>query len=294
MAEAVLGLGGNLGARRSIFGAAAQLLAATASCTLLARSRLYETPPLGPPQPDYLNAALRVRYDGDVLALFAATQRVEQLLGRERRERWGARTLDIDLLHWSEGPVQHAQLEVPHRELAQRSFALAPLLDVAPELASVWGPVLHARGGAPALALPSWLALRREGDAYVSEWGFSDVELIALALDFAAAATHPAARAVEVRPFRARARVESDRDLSWIAELLERSRRAGFMASGAAVTQVEGADVSGCLLGEPVSEFALHDPPAVHLELDQRRRKRVRILGGKSDDGFVSRGSVTM
>lgn len=294
MAEAVLGLGGNLGARRSIFGAAAQLLAATPGCTLLARSRLYETPPLGPPQPDYLNAALRVRYAGDVLELFAATQRVEQLLGRERRERWGARTLDIDLLHWSEGPVRRAQLEVPHRELPQRSFALAPLLDVAPELAPMWGPVLQARGGAPTLAQPSWLSLRREGETLVSDWGLADAELIALALDLTAAAAHPAARALEVRPFRAEAHLASDRDLAWLRALVEASRSGGFMASGAAVTHSTGTEVSGCLLGESLSECAPHDPPTVHLELDQDRRKRVRILCGKSDDGFVSRGSVTM
>jgi hypothetical protein len=158
----------------------------------------------------------------------------------------------------------------------------------------MWGPVLQARGGAPALAQPSWLAVERDGAAFVSAWGLPDVELLALALDFAAAATHPGTRAVEVRPFRAAARVESDRDLSFVVELLERTRSAGFMASGAAVTHADGAEVSGCLLGEPLSESAPYDPPTVHLEVDRSRRKRVSILGGKSDDGFVSRGSVTM
>src|ERR1700712_3870484 len=144
MPEAVLGLGGNLGARRAIFQAAIALLDAQPGCRVLARSKLYETPPLGPPQPDYLNAAVRVSFAGEVEPLLELVQRIERLLGRERRERWGARTLDIDVLHWSAGPVQSASLEVPHRELARRSFALAPLLDVAPELALQWGPTLEA------------------------------------------------------------------------------------------------------------------------------------------------------
>src|SRR5262245_25178879 len=104
MPRAVLGLGGNLGARAPLLRAATALLEAQPGLTVLARSLVYETPALGPPQPDYLNAALRVEWVGKPEGLFAVMVHVEQLLGRERRERWGARTIDLDLLLWSGGP----------------------------------------------------------------------------------------------------------------------------------------------------------------------------------------------
>src|SRR4051794_26274702 len=99
MPWAVLGLGTNLGARRAILQSAIALLAPHAP--VLARSALYATPPLGPPQPDYLNAAVRVHWDDSPERLLALAHRVETQLGRERRERWGPRTLDVDILHWS-------------------------------------------------------------------------------------------------------------------------------------------------------------------------------------------------
>jgi 2-amino-4-hydroxy-6-hydroxymethyldihydropteridine diphosphokinase len=177
MPEAVLGLGGNLGARRAIFDAALALLSGQPGCTLLARSRLYETPPLGPPQPDFLNAAVRVQWSGTAEQLLASAQRIEALLGRERRERWGARTLDLDVLHWGAGPVRSVALEVPHRELGARTFALAPLLDVAPELAATWQARLAELGGPPPLAQPGWPVLAPEGAYLCGDWQHDEAEL---------------------------------------------------------------------------------------------------------------------
>ncbi len=159
--QAVLGLGSNLGARRALLRCASTLLAAQPGLTVLARSALYETPPLGPPQPDYLNAALRIAWRGGLEGLLRVCQHVEQLLGRERRERWGPRTIDIDLLHWSEGAVHTPWVDVPHLGLRERPFALAPLLDVQPELAREYGPILSRLGGAPTRANPGWLDLTR-------------------------------------------------------------------------------------------------------------------------------------
>jgi 2-amino-4-hydroxy-6-hydroxymethyldihydropteridine diphosphokinase len=93
------------------------------------------TPPLGPPQPDYLNAALRLETALHPRELLPRLLAIEALLGRERRVRWGPRTIDLDVLYWSGGPVRELDLSVPHPGLAERPFAIAPLLDVAPELA---------------------------------------------------------------------------------------------------------------------------------------------------------------
>jgi len=129
--DAVIGLGSNLGDRKS------NLLQAVQALRRLGRvvgvSSLYETDPIGPPQPRYLNAAVRLATELDPAGLLEALLTVEQRLGRTRRERWTARVLDLDIL-WIRGVSLHARdLCVPHPELRRRRFALAPLVDVAPE-----------------------------------------------------------------------------------------------------------------------------------------------------------------
>src|SRR5688572_14226680 len=101
MPRAIVGIGGNLGASRAIFACTEARFALEPGCRLLARSRLYASAALGPPQPDYLNGAFALEWSGEVESLFALMRQIEQLLGRERRERWGPRTLDLDLLEWS-------------------------------------------------------------------------------------------------------------------------------------------------------------------------------------------------
>lgn len=292
MAEAVLGLGGNLGARRTLFRATEKLLGERAGLRVLARSRLYATPPLGPPQPDYLNGALRVTWEGDVDTLFAHTQAVERLLGRQRRERWGARTIDIDVLHWSGGAVRSAQLEVPHRELEKRNFALAPLLDVAPELASTWGPVLQALGGAPPLAATGWLSLVPDEIGHASEWLQDDGELIALSLELLAAPS--ALPAHEARPFSVPSRLETLSDIDALRALIGDAACAGFAVRGAAVTEVDDERVTGFLLGAQSQEPCATGVRPLLLERNAHGARRVRGSGAWSEDGLISRGSVTM
>jgi 2-amino-4-hydroxy-6-hydroxymethyldihydropteridine diphosphokinase len=127
----VLGLGSNLGDRLGTLRNAVGRLREVATVERV--SSVYESAAVGPPQPDYLNAALLARFEGTAHALLDATQAVERDLGRVRTIRWGPRTIDIDVL-WIEGMVVHDErLVVPHPELWARAFALCPLLELVPD-----------------------------------------------------------------------------------------------------------------------------------------------------------------
>ena len=129
--DVVVGLGSNLGAREATLTAAVADLGQLGSA--LRVSALYETDPVGPPQPSYLNAAVRLEVPGEPRVLLASLLDVERRYGRVRREKWGPRTLDLDIL-WIDGvSLTDPDLVVPHAALRERRFALAPLLDVAPE-----------------------------------------------------------------------------------------------------------------------------------------------------------------
>ena len=126
----VVGLGANLGERVATLKAA--VLALQAHGDVQAISHLYETTAVGPPQPDYLNAAVLLESRLAPRPLLLELLTVERAHGRERRERWGPRTLDLDLLYSPGLLLTEADLTVPHPELSQRAFAMMPLLDVAP------------------------------------------------------------------------------------------------------------------------------------------------------------------
>jgi 2-amino-4-hydroxy-6-hydroxymethyldihydropteridine diphosphokinase len=144
----VIGAGANLGSPSDNLALGLSRLVALPELQLRAVSRVYESAPLGPPQPRYLNAAVRVSSALPALRLLDRLLEIEASLGRIRLVRWGPRTLDLDLL-WADQPVEHERLRVPHPHLQERTFALAPLLDVAPELASEYAPILERLGGAP-------------------------------------------------------------------------------------------------------------------------------------------------
>ncbi|HEY3815756.1 MAG TPA: 2-amino-4-hydroxy-6-hydroxymethyldihydropteridine diphosphokinase [Polyangiaceae bacterium] len=130
--RAVVGFGANLGDRLGAMRAALAKLRAVARVERT--SHVYATAPVGPPQPDYLNAAALVAWEGTPEALLDALLGIEAGLGRVRTgERFGPRTLDLDVL-WIEGVVLESErLVVPHPRLAERAFALVPLLEVAPD-----------------------------------------------------------------------------------------------------------------------------------------------------------------
>jgi 2-amino-4-hydroxy-6-hydroxymethyldihydropteridine diphosphokinase len=130
----VIGLGSNVGDRLANLDAAVARLRADRALHVLRRSPVYETPPAGgPPQGDYLNAAVLVVTSLDAQEILDRALAIERDLGRVRSDetRWGPRTIDLDLL-WIEGEaISEPNLEVPHPRLAERPFAVRPLLDVA-------------------------------------------------------------------------------------------------------------------------------------------------------------------
>lgn len=97
-------------------------------------SRVYETVPVGgPPQPDYLNAVIEVTADLAPAELLRACFETESGLGRERSERWGPRTIDIDLLAYGDREIDEPGLTVPHPRMHERAFVLVPLLELDPD-----------------------------------------------------------------------------------------------------------------------------------------------------------------
>lgn len=133
--EAALGLGGNLGDPVAAFAAALTRLEATAGVSLAARSSVYRTAPWGKlDQPDFLNMAVLLRTDMPAEALLDTCLAIERESGRERRERWGPRTLDIDVLTYGTEAIDRPGLQVPHPRIAERAFVLVPLAEIAPGL----------------------------------------------------------------------------------------------------------------------------------------------------------------
>lgn len=134
-AFAFLGLGSNVGERLEHLQRAVDLLDEDPATRVDAVSSVYETEPVGgPEQGEYLNLAVRVATRRSPRGLLRLCNRVEQRLGRVREERWGPRTIDVDVLLYGERVVRSRRLEIPHPRLAERPFALVPLIEVAPGL----------------------------------------------------------------------------------------------------------------------------------------------------------------
>jgi 2-amino-4-hydroxy-6-hydroxymethyldihydropteridine diphosphokinase len=132
--RAFVGVGSNLGDRWAHLGAAARALRAAPGVAVVRASRVWDTEPVGPPQPRYLNAVLELETSRTPEALLALLQAVERAAGRKRGVRWGARTLDLDLLLVGNRVVHGAGLRIPHPGLGRRRFVLAPLAELAPDL----------------------------------------------------------------------------------------------------------------------------------------------------------------
>src|SRR5207244_5089336 len=121
--EAFVGLGSNLGDRLANLATAIGLLAREPGFSLRRVSLAYESEPIGPPQPRYLNAVAQI---GTLLSPRATLQRLqamEERMGRIRRERWGSREIDLDLLLYGERLVEETGLRIPHPLLEVRAFA---------------------------------------------------------------------------------------------------------------------------------------------------------------------------
>jgi 2-amino-4-hydroxy-6-hydroxymethyldihydropteridine diphosphokinase len=134
--QACIGLGANLGDAAATLRQAIDALAVREGVVLRAVSRLYRTPAWGKEdQPDFINAAALLETSLAPRALLDLLLAVEAEFGRQRMEgeRWGPRTLDLDLLLYGNAVVDEPGLRVPHPHLHERAFALIPLLDVLPE-----------------------------------------------------------------------------------------------------------------------------------------------------------------
>ena len=144
--RAYVGLGGNVGSARDTLRAAIRTFDALPSTRLLRASRLYRTPAWGrEDQPEFVNAAAAIETTLAPRALLEALLAIERTHGRERDadgERWGPRTLDLDLLLYGGDEVDEPGLHVPHPHLHERAFVLVPLLEIAPDL------VIPGRGSA--------------------------------------------------------------------------------------------------------------------------------------------------
>jgi len=158
-ARAIVGLGANLG------DAPGQLRAAVRSLARHGRivrvSSLYRTAPVGgPPQPDFSNAVCVLEAGGTAHELLRRLQAVEMELGRVRAERYGPRTIDLDLLDFAGEVRNDPGLVLPHPEIERRAFVLVPLAEAAPE----WRhPVLRRTALELLAALPEAHSVRRIG-----------------------------------------------------------------------------------------------------------------------------------
>ena len=143
MTTAFVGLGANLGAREETLRLAVELLGAADDVDVLAVSKLRETEPVGVvDQPAFLNGAVAIETAPAPRDLLDLLLEIERSLGRVREERWGPRTIDLDLLVYGAEVVDEPGLRVPHPRLHERRFALEPLAELQPDLdVPGWGEV---------------------------------------------------------------------------------------------------------------------------------------------------------
>ncbi len=142
---AYIGLGSNLDDPLKQLQNALAEMAVTTGIDLCKRSSFYVTKPVGPQdQPDYVNAVVKIKTQLSPLALLDELQRIEKRQGRVRNVRWGARTLDLDILLYAENVIDHPRLTVPHPEIQNRAFVLCPLAEITPQIEIPgFGPILE-------------------------------------------------------------------------------------------------------------------------------------------------------
>ena len=141
-----IAIGSNLASPLEQVNAAVNALADIPESRVIRVSSFYRTPPLGPQdQPDYLNVAVALETALTAEALLNHTQRIELQQGRTRKaERWGPRTLDLDIMLFGDEVITSPRLTVPHYDMKNRGFMLWPLFEIAPELRFPDGTALRA------------------------------------------------------------------------------------------------------------------------------------------------------
>jgi 2-amino-4-hydroxy-6-hydroxymethyldihydropteridine diphosphokinase len=131
MTTAYLALGSNRGDRLDNLRAACDQLEKHPLCALLVRSRIYETQSVeGGGEGDFLNAALRIQWQGSVGELWKVVSHIEEQMGRPMPPRHGPRLIDIDILMFGHEEIDSPELQIPHPRMMRRAFVLRPLCDV--------------------------------------------------------------------------------------------------------------------------------------------------------------------
>jgi 2-amino-4-hydroxy-6-hydroxymethyldihydropteridine diphosphokinase len=131
--RSAIALGSNLGDSLTILQDALKLLTETPGVTLQAQSSWYQTAPVGPPQPDYINGCAVLEAQLTPQELLETLQNIEAQFGRVRQERWGPRTLDLDFLLFDDLILETPTLQLPHPRMTERAFVLVPLAEIAPD-----------------------------------------------------------------------------------------------------------------------------------------------------------------
>ena len=133
---AYLGLGSNLGNRLAFLRSGRDTLAERPDIELIRAAGIYETEAVGgpPENPAFLNTVLEIKTSAEPQQLLTICLAVEDEFGRSRPVRWAPRTLDIDILFYADQIIHEANLTIPHPRLHERSFVLAPLREIAPDL----------------------------------------------------------------------------------------------------------------------------------------------------------------
>src|ERR1700726_4792799 len=134
--SALIALGGNVGDVRATFQKAIANICGMTQAALLARSSDYATPPWGDVyQADFINACIEIETGLDPHALLFTLHKIENKFGRDRarEERWGPRTLDLDLIAYDDARIDKPELTLPHPRLFERAFVLVPRVEIAPD-----------------------------------------------------------------------------------------------------------------------------------------------------------------
>ena len=129
-----IGLGGNIGCPKSAMATAVSRLASHPDMEVVSASSLYHTPPWGMiDQPDFLNAVIELRSLLEPRDLLNLCLDIERALKRERKQRWGPRIIDMDIIAFGNRLIDEQGLHIPHTRLRERAFVLMPLAEIAPE-----------------------------------------------------------------------------------------------------------------------------------------------------------------
>ncbi len=131
--HSAIALGSNLGDSHAILEAAVETLSQTQGIDIEAISSWYKTKAVGPPQPDYLNGCVILQVKIIPQFLLGKLLEIETKFGRIRKERWGARSLDLDLLLYDDLILDTPNLQIPHPRMRERAFVLVPLAEIAPD-----------------------------------------------------------------------------------------------------------------------------------------------------------------